>query len=174
MRSTKTVDSARHICGTCECRRSVKRERDCEATRDECERAILQKIDASTIAEAAKKRFSKDTRGALRRVKDGPAATPCTDWARKGCEKCRTKRVGDPHHIFCEKRDQFSTVQEGLLADELRADIRRYQSNMWTGAGSSSTAAAVCGDGAIPIAQQISTPPPTQPGSFCRGPRCHR
>ena len=56
--------------------------------KDATEKRILQKvIDHPKLGSEPRKRFLADTRSALRRIKDGAAATPCSDWSRKGCAK---------------------------------------------------------------------------------------
>ena len=111
--------------------------------KDATEKAILRKVqDHAKLSEKARKRFASDTRGALRRVKDGEAATPCSNWSRKGCDHCRTGRVGDPHHIFCEQRDTFNFMHEKELAQELRKDIGKYHLDFWKAAGTSSEGVA--------------------------------
>ena len=52
-------------------------------------------LDGSQIA------FQSIHEGLLRRVNDGPSASSCTGWKR-ACPKCKSGRVGDHHHVFCE------------------------------------------------------------------------
>jgi hypothetical protein len=100
-----------------------------ESKADE-EKAILAHVWTSTLAAATKKRFLSDVRGALRRVKDGQGSTPCTNWAR-GCDKCRSSRVGDAHHIFCENRGDWKTKPEKDLALKLKREIESYHKKFW-------------------------------------------
>ena len=75
------------------------------------ESSILKMIALDErLGASAAKRFETDTRAALRRVKDGPAATPCSNWATKGCTKCKTKRTGDSHHVFCEDLGTYNPM----------------------------------------------------------------
>ena len=88
-----------------------------EQGKSDRETAILNRVrTCSKLSVEAGKRFLSDTRGALRRVKDGAGATPCSDFSRRGCTKCKTGRVGDAHHIFCERRDNFKHQYEKELA----------------------------------------------------------
>ena len=90
--------------------------------RDERERAILTMIDSALGAGATRKRFFDDTRGALRRARDGPGATSCSNWTLR-CPKCKSGRVGEQHHIFCDVRETFQTKLEMDLAAQLKKEI---------------------------------------------------
>ena len=99
--------------------------------KDATEKAILQKVAGhAQLGVEPRRRFLADVRSALRRVKDGAAATPCKNWSRS-CPKCKSGRVGDSHHIFCEMRDTFKHVHEKNLRDELGRDIEEYHLDIW-------------------------------------------
>ena len=99
--------------------------------KSERESSILKMIALDErLGASAAKRFETDTRAALRRVKDGPAATPCSNWATKGCTKCKTKRTGDSHHVFCERREAFKHEYEQKLHDALKREIVSYQKDL--------------------------------------------
>ena len=98
-----------------------------ESVKVDREKAIFKMIALEDrLGDCASKRFTSDTRAALRRAKDGPAATPCSRWAAFGCTKCKTKRVGDSHHIFCKRRETFKHEYEQVLADALKREILSY------------------------------------------------
>ena len=103
-----------------------------ERDKSDRETAILNRVRTSSkLSTEAGKRFLADTRGALRRVKDGAGATPCSDYSRRGCTKCKTGRVGDAHHIFCERRDTFKHQHEKELALELKREIEKLHRDWW-------------------------------------------
>lgn len=113
-----------------------------DAAKDEREADILNSVRKhAKLTAPQRQHFLEDTRGALRRVRDGAAATPCSGWSKKGCTKCKTKRVGDKHHIFCEERETFKHQYEKELARELRRDIEKLHRDTWamSEAASSST-----------------------------------
>ena len=111
-----------------------------DLTKDAREQAILKMVEA--LSGRAKDRFRLDVRDALRRAKDGAAATPCSGWARR-CEKCRTGSVGQSHRVWCENRDTFKRKEEKELADKLQLEIEAYQA--WYAENGASDAAGPSG-----------------------------
>ena len=107
-----------------------------EETKADTEKGIVARITASSLSMPGKKRFSADVRGALRRVKDGKGATPCTNWARS-CDKCKSGRAGDAHHVFCENRGDWKTLPEKTLALQLKSEIELYHREFWRADGGS-------------------------------------
>ena len=99
--------------------------RSSAAQRDGREDAVLGLIASSGLIGETSKRFESDTRAALRRCRDGPAATPCSDWS-KACPKCKTHREGAQHHIFCDVRLTYKTKAEIEVARALREAILKY------------------------------------------------
>jgi hypothetical protein len=121
-----------------------------EQSKADEEKAILARVTTSSLVMASKKRFTADVRGALRRVKDGQGSTPCTNWAR-GCDKCKSGRVGDSHHIFCENRGDWKTLPEKDLALQLKRAIESYHCEFWR-VDVGSTSGTLVGTSAAPAA----------------------